>query len=104
MTSEATTTTAAGLLKLIRDRIFASSSIVRPSTFALPTCKIATPRTVVYLAAYSLRDSRSDGRLASSNFSGPMTAVITDETADCTPDLQPLWHHKAPRVLVETCP
>ncbi len=33
-----------------------------------------------------------------------MTAVITDETAGCTPDLQPLWHHKAPRVLVETCP
>src|SRR4051794_1169839 len=33
-----------------------------------------------------------------------MTAVITDETADCTPDLQALWHHKAPRLLVETCP
>ena len=33
-----------------------------------------------------------------------MTAVITDETAGCTSDLQPLWHHKAPRVLVETCP
>src|SRR5215204_3511801 len=35
-----------------------------------------------------------------------MTAVIviTDEATGCTPDLQPLWHHKAPRVLVETCP
>src|SRR4051812_25104302 len=33
-----------------------------------------------------------------------MRAVITDETTGCTPDLQPLWHHQAPRVLVETCP
>src|SRR6188508_1384193 len=33
-----------------------------------------------------------------------MTAIITDETNGCTPELQPLWHHKAPRLLVETCP
>jgi hypothetical protein len=33
-----------------------------------------------------------------------MTAVITDETTGCSPDLQPLWHHKAPRPLVEGCP
>src|SRR5436190_10752026 len=33
-----------------------------------------------------------------------MSATITDETTSCTPDLQPLWHHKAPRLLVDTCP
>lgn len=33
-----------------------------------------------------------------------MATTITDETTSCTPDLQPLWHHKAPRLLVETCP
>src|SRR4051795_699968 len=33
-----------------------------------------------------------------------MTSVITDERTGCSPDLQPLWHHKAPRLLVESCP
>src|SRR5215207_9107662 len=33
-----------------------------------------------------------------------MAATISDETTGCTPDLQPLWHHKTPRVLVDTCP
>jgi hypothetical protein len=33
-----------------------------------------------------------------------MATTINDETTTCTPDLQPLWHHKAPRVLVENCP
>ena len=33
-----------------------------------------------------------------------MAAVITDETTACSPDLQPLWHYKAPRVLIDTCP
>lgn len=33
-----------------------------------------------------------------------MTSVITDETTSCAPELQPLWHHKAPRRLVDTCP
>src|SRR4051794_29833710 len=33
-----------------------------------------------------------------------MSALITDETTSCTPNLQPLWHHKAPRLLVDTCP
>ena len=33
-----------------------------------------------------------------------MAATITDESTSCTPDLQPLWHHKAPRLLVDTCP
>ncbi len=33
-----------------------------------------------------------------------MTTIISDESADYMPDLQPLWHHKAPRELVESCP
>jgi hypothetical protein len=33
-----------------------------------------------------------------------MSAAITDESAAPSPDLQPLWHHKAPRGLVEAGP
>jgi hypothetical protein len=33
-----------------------------------------------------------------------MSAAITDESAASSPDLQPLWHHKAPRKLVEAGP
>src|SRR5215218_4839614 len=33
-----------------------------------------------------------------------MDAAITDESTGSPPDLQPLWHHKAPRVLVDACP
>ncbi len=33
-----------------------------------------------------------------------MAVVITEESAACLPNLQPLWHRKASRLLVETCP
>ena len=39
-----------------------------------------------------------------SDFPRPMATTINDETTSCTPDLQPLWHHKAPRVLVGKLP
>ena len=33
-----------------------------------------------------------------------MSAAITDQTAAASADLQPLWHHKAARELVEAGP
>lgn len=33
-----------------------------------------------------------------------MAVAITDESAACLPNLQPLWHRKAPRHLHESCP
>ena len=33
-----------------------------------------------------------------------MTTIISDDSTADIPDLQPLWHHKAPRELVEACP
>src|SRR4029079_16336262 len=32
-----------------------------------------------------------------------MTTLTTDESAACLPNLQPLWHHKAPQKIVESC-